>query len=238
MMAQHPKMMARAAALGRTSSTSRATARTSHHDEDVGANHEHLASRPHVVGQNLWRNLGIVGPSVTCEELPPESYYALRAVLPVMIRVLKQRAELVDAYAECRDADRRAAVGGIQASLDRYWGISQSEIAETATTFGERVKAQLTFATAQTLAERAFHHLVESQQVAVAYGRRARSVGDDRRAARVIIADEAGVFSATEVKIFERSSRPRSAGTRANRRLPPVSLSAKVVATMLCLGAF
>ena len=86
-------------------------------------------------------NLGIVGPSITCEELPPESYYALRAVLPVMIRVLKQRAELVDAYAECRDADRRAAVGGIQASFDRYWGISQSEIAETATTFAERVHA-------------------------------------------------------------------------------------------------
>ncbi|KAH8076895.1 hypothetical protein JL721_929 [Aureococcus anophagefferens] len=241
MMAQHPKMMARAAALGANVVDVEGDGENvAYHDEDVGANHEHLASRPHVVGQNLWRNLGIVGPSVTCEELPPESYYALRAVLPVMIRVLKQRAELVDAYAECRDADRRAAVGGIQASLDRYWGISQSEIAETATTFGERVKAQLTFATAQTFAERVFHHLVESQQVAVAYGRRARSVGDDRRAARVIInMMRREFFSATEVKIFEQQLAPTFRRDEGEpERLPPVSLSAKVVATMLCLGAF
>lgn len=241
MMAQHPKMMARAAALGANVVDVEGDGEdVAYHDEDVGANHEHLASRPHVVGQNLWMNLGIVGPSITCEELPPESYYALRAVLPVMIRVLKQRAELVDAYAECRDANRRAAVGGIQASFDRYWGIGQSEIAETATTFGERVKAQLTFATAQTFAERVFHRLVESQKVAVAYGRRARSVGDDRRAARVIInMMRREFFSATEVKIFEQQLAPTFRRDEGEpERLPPVSLSAKIVATMLCLGAF
>ncbi|KAK7249207.1 hypothetical protein SO694_00046132 [Aureococcus anophagefferens] len=100
MMAQHPKMMARAAALGaNVVDVEGGGEDVAYHDEDVGANHEHLASRPpHVVGQNLWMNLGIVGPSITCEELPPESYYALRAVLPVMIRVLKQRAELGDVW--------------------------------------------------------------------------------------------------------------------------------------------
>jgi hypothetical protein len=239
MMAQHPKMMARAAALGANVVDVEGDGEDVD-DEDVGANHEHLASRPHVVGQNLWMNLGIVGPSITCEEIPPESYYALRAVLPVMIRVLKQRAELVDAFAECRDADRRAAVGGIQASFDRCWGISQSEIADTATTFGERVKAQLTFATAQTFAERVFHRLVESQKVAVAYGRRARSVGDDRRAARVIInMMRREFFSATEVKIFEQQLAPTFRRDEGEpERLPPVSLSAKIVATTLCLGAF
>ena len=101
------------------------------------------------------------------------------------------------------------------------------------------MKAQLTFATAQTFAERVFHHLVESQQVAVAYGRRARSVGDDRRAARVIInMMRREFFSPTEVKIFEQQLAPTFRRDEGEpERLPPVSLSAKVVATMLCLGA-
>ncbi|KAH8056381.1 calcium ion binding protein [Aureococcus anophagefferens] len=166
------------------------------------------------------------------EELDRDQFMAMMAQHPkMMARAAALGANVVDVEGDGEN---------VAPPLDRYWGISQSEIAETATTFGERVKAQLTFATAQTFAERVFHHLVESQQVAVAYGRRARSVGDDRRAARVIInMMRREFFSATEVKIFEQQLAPTFRRDEGEpERLPPVSLSAKVVATMLCLGAF
>ena len=93
----------------------------------------------HVVGLRLWRNLCIEGDPASYKPLKPEDYYALRALMPVMRALHLMRAELemalranaVDpsaapSHTNAIDPRRHRALKFLIKDLDKRWGIGDA----------------------------------------------------------------------------------------------------------------
>ncbi|KAH8075751.1 hypothetical protein JL720_10455 [Aureococcus anophagefferens] len=184
----------------------------------------------HDVGRRLWRNLHIDGPSLAVAEVPPATYYALRAVVPVMAAVRFQHRELLDAL-----GDGGAAAGAVARLLDdleRRWAAAPLR----------KPRAERPRGWERAFAERTLRRLVHGQRVAAHYAEIARRVDDRRKAAALVVnLMRLARLSDTEAKILEQQLAADGAFDApgpAPARLPAVSPRAKVAASVACLAAF
>ena len=186
----------------------------------------------HAVGRCLWRNLGVRGPSLDCEELPTSSYYALRAVAPTMLRVALQHEELSDAIDASRCQRRTEELTRLRANLESRWDAQPLSSAAA-----DRIEGW-----EEGFASKVHSTLVGNLDVAVTYARRAAAVQDDERAAKVFVnLMRREHLYPTEAKVFELVLDAEGAFKKkegAAKSLPPVSLVSKLVASVLCLIAF
>ena len=186
----------------------------------------------HRAGLNLCHNLGVTAPALDVAELPPSSYYALRALLPAMLRICFQHEEFSEAMESAKSRRQTRDLSRLRAKLEGHWGLSGAP--------GLDGDGDVEWV--GRFAKVVFTELAKNLEVAATYMQHVDAVKDDRKAARCLVnLMRRESLTPHEVKVFE--SQLTADGAFAGpkpppKTLPPVSLEAKVVASVLCLGAF